>query len=119
MTDPVEREYCSLVWATHVFEGFHHWPGAPEHRSYLRDPHRHLFHARVEVLVGDGDREVEFHDLRDAITEWVDSQERNFGPASCEHIAQRLIMHLSDQYDVQSVTVSEDGENGATLERTK
>jgi len=53
------------VVVRHQVEGFHHWPDAPHHRSYLAVRHRHLFYLEVAVQVAHQDREIEFHDLRD------------------------------------------------------
>lgn len=102
------------VWSTVVLEGWHRWPTAPDHRSYLRDRHRHLFNITAHVAVSHDDRDVEFHDLRDLITVWWETER---GAQSCEAIAQELHDHLTDnaKLTVTEVTVSEDGYDGATL----
>lgn len=106
------------VWVTHSFVGFHRWPDAPAHRAYLAQVHRHVFHVRVEVEVRHNDREVEFHDLLDAVKEWCAGEQ--LGPASCEGIAEWLGEKVRQAWNADppravTVSVSEDGENGAQL----
>lgn len=101
-----------------TFEGFHAWPEAPERRSYLRDRHRHLFHAEVALATG-ADREVEFHDLLDFCRSCVPGPE--LGSRSCEAIAQGFIGHLTRQWPGRYVraAVFEDGEAGAVVDTRK
>ena len=111
----------TTVWANFTVEGWHRWPEAPDSRSYLGHWHRHLFCVRVERPVHSAKREVEFHDLRDQGLHAVRSAgvAGDFGSQSCEDIATRAIAYLrSHGHDDASwieVTVSEDGECGATV----
>lgn len=101
------------VWSKVALVGFHQWFDAPEHRDYLGVRHRHEFVITAGVRVGHGDRDVEFHDLRDMIEAWW-TPER--GAQSCEHIAQDLHMALTEAgLSATRITVSEDGYDGATL----
>ena len=114
--------------------GFHSWPSAPNVYAYLRASHRHEFHVEVRVKVHHSDRYVEFIELKNlahevfrGLSEFhpLIAEMPNFGSASCEMLAERLrdaIQALTDPkdariflYRVTEVTVSEDGENGATL----
>lgn len=97
-------------------QGWHSWPDAPGRRSYLRSLHRHMFEVVATVPVFHDDREVEFHDLRDAITAWWGSQESQENRGSCEQIADELREHLTRLLlrDVV-VSVGEDGEAWATV----
>lgn len=106
----------TTVWASVTAPGFHHWPDATPHRAYLADHHRHLFHLHARVRVTHEDRQVEFHDLSDTLRTWWGPHPRDCGTASCETLARALAAHL-DQLgmSVHTVTVSEDGEHGATL----
>lgn len=110
----------TTVWATVNLPGFHLWPDAPEHRSYLASSHRHLFRVTVWVVVSGPDREVEFHDLHDMIRTVWGPPVRNWGSASCESIAQQLAELLRGCYQVNPsrIEVSEDGEAGAVIEWT-
>lgn len=96
--------------------GWHRWPAAPDSRAYLRDSHRHLFHYEVSMLVTHDERDVEFHDLIDAARSYVHLGD--LGARSCETIARDLLGDLHGEYPDRHVivTVSEDGECGATVE---
>jgi hypothetical protein len=103
----------------------HRWKDAPPSRAYLAAPHRHLFGVRVELSVDGLDREVEFHDLKDAvISELPDNRvviTDDTNPwlgFSCEHHARRIAGLLSSKYPKRliRVTVDEDGECGASVE---
>jgi hypothetical protein len=98
----------TTVWATVDLPGFHCWPTAPPRRAYLRDRHRHLFRITAEVKVAHDDRDVEFHDLADLIRAWwaAESLAHELGAALCGP---------SQQLAVTRITVSEDGECGATI----
>jgi hypothetical protein len=113
------------IFVTFQVPGFHHWPGAPEKHAFLRNPHRHVFHVRVDVIVTDSDREIEFiefkstalhtfADLRDGA---IYGRHFDFGARSCEMLAEQLLKRLCvADYQVTSVEVSEDGENGSRVE---
>jgi hypothetical protein len=104
------------VWAEARLPGFHCWPEAPAHRSYLAVRHRHLFHVRADVAVMHDNRDVEFHDLRGWITAWWGEGDRECGTMSCEQVARELATYLDGlAVPVLSVAVSEDGEAGAVL----
>lgn len=105
------------MWATAQLPGFHHWPDAPDHRAYLRDRHRHLFHLRAEVSVSHDDRDVEFHDLSDWLRRiWHDrAPDGEWGPKSCEAIARELAAAAGWMGRSWSMSVSEDGESGAVV----
>ncbi len=109
------------VWITTQFAGFHMWTGAPAEISYLADMHRHIFKVRVEVLTKDGDedRTVEFHTLKKATDFTCQALLRGENVTwSCEEWAYAIGQALieSRSYPVVSVEVSEDGENGATVD---
>ncbi len=109
------------VWATYTTPGFHEWSGAPRVVSFLKERHRHQFYFKVTVLVDHADREVEFFCLQKSLREFVDSSyhKKDFGcefsGRSCEMIATEVFHHLSGNYQVVSVEVSEDNENGAIV----
>lgn len=116
------------VWVTHRFIGFHAWPDAPSARSYLASEHRHLFHITVELEVGHGDREVEFHDLLDQVAfacgsigegrKIVDGESaRLLGAMSCEAIGRYVFDAVASRWPDRWIRVdaSEDGENGASV----
>ena len=114
-------------------EGIHKYPAAATDPSlatgdeydvsFLATPHRHIFHFDVAIEVFHNDRDIEFIQFK----RWLEKQysqgilELNY--KSCEMISDDLYMQISTRYpdrDIE-VTVSEDGENGATIyyNRTK
>ena len=107
-----------MIFVTTQFEGIHCYPDAPDEVAFLRSPHRHMFHVKYEVEVFHDDRELEFILVKRALEAYVPIL-KNLEHKSCEMIA-RAIMEWSDnKYGIRHVriTVSEDGENGAVLER--
>lgn len=112
------------IWVTFSHPGFHCWPDAPQHRAYLRAPHRHKFIVRVETAVLHDDRELEFHDLLDfAKGEFArgftqeDAQGFDTSMArSCEHMAKELGSACVEKFARPfNISVSEDGECGAEV----
>ena len=107
------------VYCTFQIPGIHNWTNCPlEEVSYLRDPHRHMFHFKCHMIVDHDDRDCEFIMLKSRIMKWLKKkywtkwdQAHVFGSMSCEMIAQKLI----DKFDLCQCEVSEDGENGAIL----
>ena len=100
------------VWITTDFTAFHRWEDAPEEVQFLREWHRHLFKVKVELKVTHSDRDVEFLILKRKVDQYINLWfAHSKFEYSCEHIAESLL----DHFDAYSVTVSEDGENGATV----
>ena len=98
---------------------FHCWPDAPDHRAYLRNRHRHLFHVEASCDVAHDDREVEFHDVLDQVRAYwqaMAGEEDDMGSASCEALARCIGEHLMVwRPRAWVVEVSEDGEAGARV----
>lgn len=94
-------------------EGFHCWPDAPAHRSYLACRHRHLFYLEVTLEVHHDEREVEYHDLLDFCKAHFPGGELH--AQSCEMMARHLAEKVADHYPNRHVEVScfEDNEVGA------
>ena len=110
------------IWVTFQKEGTHCYPEAGTNPdladvSFLQYPHRHIFHFHVEVSVEYNDRDIEFIQLKRWCEEQYDSGVLDVDYQSCEMIAEDFIEALSLTYPGRqyTVTVSEDGENGATL----
>ena len=51
---------AKMIWVTFRKEGIHKYPDAPDGVEFLKYPHRHIFHFRVELEVFHDDRDVEF-----------------------------------------------------------
>lgn len=107
----------ATIFVNFRMEGFHRWPAAPEHRSYLRHEHRHLFHVQVRLEVDHDDREIEFHDLLDSSRSIFAELLRSLTESrSCETLARALASRISSMHcRPVMVSVSEDGECGAEV----
>lgn len=109
----------AVVWVKFTDERFHQWPDAPEDElhGHLRALHRHLFHVEVAVEVTDTERQVSFETLRDVSRDAFDAFVPMRSEMSCETMALLVAQHLAEvlRYDVVCVTVSEDGESGASI----
>lgn len=111
------------VFCTLQFEGIHNWPTCPiDEVSYLRVPHRHIFHVKATVPVYHDDRDVEFiylkHRIQEFLDEWLPRAPHvksiavyDMKAMSCEMIARKLV----EEFNLTECVVSEDGENGAII----
>ena len=107
----VKRLLTTVIISTE-FVGFHRWPDAPEHVSYLSSLHRHVFKVKIGVKVTHDNRDVEFITLKETVDYWI--RENTFPQHfSCEMMCDAIAEFLSNEFDVAFVEVSEDGENGA------
>lgn len=123
------------IFVTFKKEGIHRYPAAatdPRLKkatdspdawldvSFLANPHRHIFHFRVEINVLHSDRDIEFIQFKRELERQYSSELLNVDYKSCEMIAEDLIDYIDVTYPNRkiSVEVSEDGENGAILVRT-
>lgn len=120
-------EKKSFIWVTFQKEGIHRYPEAgidPALKtgdwldvSFLAEPHRHIFHFRVEMEVFHDNRDVEFIQLKRIIESWYRTNVLQLDFRSCEMIARDLHMQLIIQWPARDyvVEVSEDGENGCRI----
>jgi hypothetical protein len=110
-----------FIWVTFQREGIHRFPAAATDANladvaFLANEHRHIFHFNVSIEVLHNDRDIEFIQFK----RWLESLyqgtlELNF--KSCEMISDDLYQIIAGRYpgrDIE-ITVSEDGENGATI----
>lgn len=111
----------SEVFCKVTFEAVHNWPGVVnvpglEEVHYLQHPHRHLFVIRAFSKVSHSDRDVEFIWLAHRIEEFMLHQfpDRQLGAMSCEMIGELILTNFPAVY---KVSVAEDDENGAVMER--
>ena len=116
-----------MIWVTFRKEGIHKYPAAATDPnlctageydvSFLANPHRHIFHFNVGIQVFHNDRDIEFIQFK----RWLENLyaggtlELNF--KSCEMISDDLYEEIASRYPDRdiTITVSEDGENGATI----
>jgi hypothetical protein len=120
-------EKKSFIWVSFQKEGIHRYPEAgidPALKtgdwldvSFLAEPHRHIFHFRVEMEVFHDNRDVEFIQLKRIIESWYRTNVLQLDFKSCEMIARDLHMQLIIQWPARDyvVEVSEDGENGCRI----
>lgn len=110
----VERK--KFIWVTFQREGIHMYPDAPEGVEFLRNPHRHIFHFRVELEVFHDDRDVEFILFKRELEAQYAEGIMQLDYKSCEMIAEELYEYISEEYPGRDIVinVSEDGENGCT-----
>lgn len=104
----------TFVWITTSFIGYHCWRGAPEQVKFLRDFHRHVFHVKVMVKVAHDDRDIEFIMLKQRVDDYLrERYHEQWFKLSCEMIAHDLLV----RFNAVKISVSEDGENGATVRK--
>lgn len=105
-----------FIFITFQFDGVHSWPECPiDEVSFLKNPHRHIFHGTLVKQVTHNDRDIEFIQLKREVLRfihehWFDDG-GTLGSMSCEEMAGRLL----DRFKAVMVIISEDGENGAIL----
>lgn len=118
----------SEVYCKVNFEAVHNWPGVVnipglEEVHYLQHPHRHVFVIRAYSKVTHSDRDVEFIWLAHQIEKHIKSTFPSYnghaldiGSYSCEMIGEMILAHFPSVY---KVSVAEDDENGAVMERVE
>jgi hypothetical protein len=115
-----------MIFVTFQKEGIHCYPAASIDAnlatgdeydvSFLATPHRHIFHFNVAIQVFHNDRDIEFIQFK----RWLENLYRGtleLNHKSCEMISDDLYLTISNRYPDRDIhiTVSEDGENGATI----
>ena len=123
----ISEQAKRMIWVTFQKEGIHKYPGADTDPnlatgdeydvSFLGYPHRHIFHFKVAIQVTHNDRDIEFIQFK----RWLENSFRDgvmqLDHKSCEMISDELYTYIANRYpdrDIE-ITVSEDGENGATI----
>lgn len=123
----ISEQAKRMIWVTFQREGIHKYPGASTDPSlatgdeydvsFLGYPHRHIFHFKVAIQVFHNDRDIEFIQFK----RWLENSFRDgvmqLDHKSCEMISDELYMYIANRYPERDIeiTVSEDGENGATI----
>ena len=116
-----------VIWATFRKEGIHCYPAAATDPnlatndeydvSFLASPHRHIFHFNVGIEVFHNDRDIEFIQFKRWLESLYASGTLVLSYRSCEMLCDELYEEIAKRYPNRDVkiTVSEDGENGATI----
>jgi len=119
--DKIREHAKRMIYVTFQKEGIHRYPDAANDPrladvSFLANEHRHIFHFNVAIQVFHNDRDIEFIQFK----RWLESLyqgtiELNY--KSCEMISDDLYEQIASRYPNRdiTITVSEDGENGATI----
>lgn len=104
-----------FIFVTFQKEGIHRYPGAPDGVDFLRHPHRHMFHFRIEIEVWHDDRDIEFILFKRELEALYNDKILELNYKSCEMMADDLATYIQTEYPGRDlkITVSEDGENGA------
>ena len=125
----IKQHAQRMIWITFRKEGIHKYPAAlddPKLKtgdkydvSFLGYPHRHIFHFTVAIEVFHNDRDVEFIQFKRWLEQLYSGDQGvlSLDYKSCEMISDDLYETIASRYpnrDVE-ITVSEDGENGATI----
>ena len=110
-----------MIWVTFQKEGLHKYPAAAtdpklQAVSFLGYIHRHIFHFHVSLEVFHDDRDVEFILFKRELESLYNMGTLQLDFKSCEMISDDLAAYIKDKYPDRDIviTVSEDGENGAT-----
>lgn len=125
----IKQHAKRMIWVTFRKEGIHRYPAAetdPKLKtgdkydvSFLAYPHRHIFHFTVAIEVTHNDRDVEFIQFKRWLEELYSSDQGvlSLDYKSCEMICDDLYEVIATRYPdrIIEITVSEDGENGATI----
>jgi hypothetical protein len=117
----ISHEAKRMIFVTFQREGIHCYPAAATDPnladvSFLASPHRHMFHFNVAIQVFHNDRDLEFIQFK----RWLDNLYTGvleLNRKSCEMISDDLYEQIASRYPDRdiAITVSEDGENGATI----
>ena len=123
----ISEQARRMIWVTFQREGIHKYPGADTDPklatgdeydvSFLGYPHRHIFHFKVAIQVFHNDRDIEFIQFKRWLENSFKSGVMQLDYKSCEMICDDLYEFIANRYpdrDIE-ITVSEDGENGATI----
>lgn len=123
----ISEQAKRMIWVTFQREGIHKYPAADSDPnlatgdeydvSFLAYPHRHIFHFKVAIQVFHNDREIEFIQFKRRLENSFVDGTMQLDYKSCEMISDDLYELIASRYpnrDIE-ITVSEDGENGATI----
>lgn len=125
----IKNDAKRMIWVTFRKEGIHKYPAAlddPKLKtgdqydvSFLGYPHRHIFHFTVAIQVWHNDRDIEFIQFKRWLEQLYSSEQNvlSLDYKSCEMISDDLYEQIASRYPERDIeiTVSEDGENGATI----
>jgi len=113
----------TMIFVTFQKEGIHAYPAVLtdpnlEDVSFLGNPHRHMFHFTVSIEVVHSDRDIEFIQFKRWLESLYADDILHLDNKSCEMMCDALYQQIGRKHPGRDVhiTISEDGENGATVE---
>ena len=104
-----------FIFVTFQKEGIHCYPDAPKGVEFLKHPHRHMFHFRVDIEVFHDDRDIEFILFKRELEGLYAENILELDHKSCEMLSDDLAEYIKNTYHGRDfkIEVSEDGENGS------
>ena len=123
----ISHQAKRMIFVTFQKEGIHKYPAAATDPSlatgdeydvsFLATPHRHIFHFNVSIEVFHNDRDIEFIQFKRWLLNLYSMGTLELDYKSCEMLSDALYYQIAARYPDRDVTitVSEDGENGATI----
>lgn len=123
----IKQKAKRMIWVNFQKEGIHCFPAAAIDNtlaagdmydvSFLASPHRHIFHFNVAIQVTHNDRDIEFIQFKRWLENLYKGGTLELNYKSCEMISDDLYEQIATRYPERDIeiTVSEDGENGATI----
>lgn len=114
--------YQKVIWAviSTSFEGIHQYPDAPNDVSFLKYPHRHIFHVKISIEQFHNDRDVEFILFKRFINKVI-ANKKFPKSVSCEMMSDFIFKKILKKYPDRRtrIEISEDLENGSLIEYGK
>lgn len=123
----IARAAKRTIFVTFQKEGIHCYPAAATDPAlktgdmydvgFLGTPHRHIFHFNVAIEVFHNDRDIEFIQFKRWLEFLYSGGTLQLDYKSCEMLSDDLYNQIATRYPDRdiTITVSEDGENGATI----
>lgn len=123
----IKQHAKRMIFVTFQKEGIHKYPAAATDPSlatgdeydvsFLATPHRHIFHFNVAIEVFHSDRDIEFIQFKRWLLNLYSTGTLQLDYKSCEMLSDDLYEQIAYRYPDRAIeiTVSEDGENGATI----
>jgi len=123
----IKNKAIRTIFVRFQKEGIHKYPAAATDPalatgdeydvSFLATPHRHIFHFNVAIEVFHNDRDIEFIQFKRWLENLYKGGTLELNYKSCEMISDDLYEVIATRYPDRNIeiTVSEDGENGATI----
>lgn len=119
------------IFVTFQKEGVHCYPKAArdpslathdwDDVSFLSQPHRHIFHFKIQIEVFHNDRCLEFIQVKRQFEKWLSDGTMLLNNKSCEMLSDDLYNLACVKWPARDmiIEVSEDGENGSIIEYLK